>query len=306
MKPAPFDYLLATSVEEAVAALAADDDAKVIAGGQSLTPLLSLRLARPSVLVDVGRLPLTGITVDGDVLELGALVRHRTLESDALVAAEAPLLAVAAPHIGHPAIRARGTLGGSLAPADPAAELPAVLVALDAVVVVQGPGGRREVRAAELFEGYFTTALAPDELVVAVRVPRATDADRFAFEEWAPRHGDFATAGIALAASVGASGVHCGTGRRARGRRGALGPKKRSSPTPACSAPRAQTAARPQRRRGDRRSRGRCRPGPSSWACSRPVRSRRCSPQRRPRHDRRPRAPQRGRGSSAAAGAAPR
>jgi aerobic carbon-monoxide dehydrogenase medium subunit len=198
VKPAPFDYVVPTSVADAVTALAADDDAKVIAGGQSLAPLLALRLARPTMLVDVGRLPLAGIAVDGDVLEVGALVRHRVLETDPLLAQEAPLLPVAARHIGHVAIRNRGTLGGSVAHADPAAELPAVLVALDAEVVVQGSGGVRTVRAVDLFEGFFSTALAPDELIVAVRVPRATAGDACAFDEWAPRHGDFAAAGIAM------------------------------------------------------------------------------------------------------------
>jgi carbon-monoxide dehydrogenase medium subunit len=207
VKPAPFDYVVATSVDDAVATLAADDDAKVIAGGQSLTPLLAMRLARPSVLVDVGRLPLAGVAVDDDMLELGALVRHRVLETDALVAREAPLLPMAARHIGHTAIRNRGTLGGSVAHADPAAELPAVLVALDAMVVVQGPNGVRSVRAAELFEGFFTTTLAPDELVVSVCVPRAVPSDACAFEEWAPRHGDFATAGIAVVGSFADDGV---------------------------------------------------------------------------------------------------
>ena len=201
MKPAPFDYIVPATVDDAVGALADDDDAKVIAGGQSLTPLLALRLARPTVLVDVGRLPLARIEVDAHVLEIGALVRHRVLETDPLLAREAPLLPMAARHIGHVAIRNRGTLGGSVAHADPAAELPAVLLALDADVVVQGAAGVRTVRVVDLFEGYFSTALAADDLVVSVRVPRAGAADACAFEEWAPRHGDFATAGIAVVGS---------------------------------------------------------------------------------------------------------
>ena len=201
MKPAPFDYIGAVTVAEAVAVLGADDEAKVIAGGQSLGPLLALRLARPTVLVDVGRLPLAGVAVDGDVIEVGALVRHRRLETDPLLAQETPLLPLAARHIGHVAIRNRGTLGGSVAHADPAAELPAVLLALDAEVMVQGVAGPRSLRAIDLFEGFFTTALEPDELIVSVRVPRATASDAYAFEEWAPRHGDFATAGIAVVGS---------------------------------------------------------------------------------------------------------
>jgi len=206
VKPAPFDYVRPATVDDALAALAADDDAKVIAGGQSLAPLLALRLARPTVLVDVGRLPLAGIAVDADVLEVGALVRHRMLETHPLLAREAPLLPMAARHIGHVAIRNRGTLGGSVAHADPAAELPAVLLALDADVVVQGAAGTRIVPAVDLFDGFFSTALAPDELIVAVRMARATAAEACAFEEWAPRHGDFATAGIAVVGSF-AGGV---------------------------------------------------------------------------------------------------
>jgi carbon-monoxide dehydrogenase medium subunit len=176
-----------------------------------------MRLARPSVLVDVGRLPLAGVSVDGDMLELGALVRHRVLETDALVAREVPLLPMAARHIGHTAIRNRGTLGGSVAHADPAAELPAALVALDAVIVVQGPNGVRAVHATELFEGFFTTTLAPDELVVSVRVPRATGSEACAFEEWAPRHGDFATAGIAVVGSFADDGPCTGVRAAALG-----------------------------------------------------------------------------------------
>jgi len=217
VKPAPFDYVVASSVDEAVGLLAADDDAKVIAGGQSLTPLLAMRLARPSVVVDVGRLPLAEIAVDDGLLDLGALVRHRVLETDALIAREVPLLPMAARHIGHTAIRNRGTLGGSVAHADPAAELPAALVALDAIVVVQGPSGTRSVRAAELFEGFFTTTLAPDELVVSVRVPRAEPSDACAFEEWAPRHGDFATAGIAVVGSFAGDGACTGVRAAALG-----------------------------------------------------------------------------------------
>jgi carbon-monoxide dehydrogenase medium subunit len=217
MKAPAFDYVRPHSVGEAVEVLAAESDAKVIAGGQSLTPLLALRLARPSVLVDVGRLPLAGVTVHRATLELGALVRHRVLETDAVVAREAPLLALVAPHIGHVAIRNRGTIGGSVAHADPAAELPAALLALDAEVVVQGRDAPRSLRATELFEGYFSTALAPDELVTAVRVPCVREHDRFAFEEWAPRHGEFATAGVAVAASFDGAGTCTGVRAAALG-----------------------------------------------------------------------------------------
>jgi carbon-monoxide dehydrogenase medium subunit len=200
MKPPPFDLLLASSVAEAVAALAADDGAKVLAGGQSLVPLLALRLARPTVLVDVNGLDLSAIdVVDGEV-RIGALVRHRRLERDTTVRAAAPLLARAAALVGHPAIRHRGTLGGSIAHADPVAELPAALLALGGSVVVEGPGGRRTVRADQLFEGFLTTSIAPDELLVEVRVPAATPSTRTAFCEWAARSGDFAVVGIAVVA----------------------------------------------------------------------------------------------------------
>ncbi|MCU1488360.1 MAG: molybdopterin dehydrogenase FAD-binding protein [Actinomycetia bacterium] len=215
MKPPPFELLLATSVTEAVGVLAADDGAKVLAGGQSLVPLLALRLARPTVLVDVNGLGLDGIDVVGDEVVLGALVRHRRLERDATVRAAAPLLAQAAALVGHPAIRHRGTLGGSLAHADPVAELPAALLALGGSVVVEGPDGRRTVRADHLFEGFLTTSISPDELLVEVRVPAATPSTRTAFCEWAPRSGDFAVAGIALVvddSSVRAAA--CGIGTR--------------------------------------------------------------------------------------------
>jgi carbon-monoxide dehydrogenase medium subunit len=198
MKPPPFELLLATSVAEVVGALAADDGAKVLAGGQSLVPLLALRLARPTVLVDVNGLDLAGIeVVDGEV-RIGALVRHRRLERDATVRASAPLLAQAAALVGHPAIRHRGTLGGSIAHADPVAELPAALLALGGSVVVEGPDGRRTIRANQLFEGFLTTSISPDELLVEVRVPAAGPSTRTAFCEWAPRVGDFAVAGVAL------------------------------------------------------------------------------------------------------------
>jgi carbon-monoxide dehydrogenase medium subunit len=197
MKLPPFELVLATSSAQAVAALAADEGAKVLAGGQSLVPLLALRLARPSVLVDVNGIGLDGISDDGDEVVLGALVRHRQLERQQVV----PLLAKAAAHIGHAAIRHRGTLGGSLAHADPAAELPAALLALEGAVIVEGPGGRRRIAAADLFDGFLTTTASPDELVVEVRVPRR--AARTAFCEWAPRAGDFAHAGVALVLGEG-------------------------------------------------------------------------------------------------------
>ena len=207
MKPAPFEYVAVTSVAEGVRALSTDEGAKVIAGGQSLMPLLSLRLARPTLLVDINRLGLDGFTVDpvDSTIRIDALVRHRRLELDPLVSRSAPLLAAAAPLIGYPSIRNRGTIAGSLAHADPVAELPAVLMALDGSVVVTGTGGDRSISALDLFEGFLTTSLAPDEIIVEVRLPNfASSAQRqgAAFCEWAPRAGDFAVAGVGVALAV--------------------------------------------------------------------------------------------------------
>ena len=207
MKAAPFEYVDPENVDEAIAALAADEDAKVIAGGQSLVPLLALRLARPSVLVDLRRVGLDDLNVTSDAIEIGASVRHRTLERDPRVLRETPLLARAARHIGHAAIRNRGTIGGSAAHADPAAELPAALVTLGAGITVRGIQGTREIAAADLFEGYFTTTLTPDEIVTHITVPRSRPRTGAAFEEWAPRLGDFALAGVALELEVDESGI---------------------------------------------------------------------------------------------------
>ena len=199
MKPAPFEHIPVETVEEAVAALAEHgDEAKVLAGGQSLVPMLNLRLARPGVLVDVNRVPgLDGIGANG-ALSLGALVRQADALTSAALAEHAPLLREALRHVGHPATRNRGTIGGSLAHADPAAELPAVLLALDGEVEVSGPGGKRTIPAGELFLAPFTTSLATDEVLTQVRIPRSAGR-RFGFAELARRHGDFALAGAAVA-----------------------------------------------------------------------------------------------------------
>lgn len=205
MKPAPFEYVRPSTLDEAIAFLADHGpDAKVIAGGQSLVPMLNLRLARVRYLVDIGRLTeLGGIerTSDGG-LRLGALVRHRETERSAEIREVAPLLSEAAVHIGHPAIRNRGTLGGSLAHADPAAELPAAVVALDATIVVRGPDGERRIPAQEFFVTIFTTALGPGELVTAVEVPPAPPGSGWAFMEVARRHGDFALVGVGAGLQV--------------------------------------------------------------------------------------------------------
>lgn len=174
MIPVAFDYLKPSTVEDAVAALTgAGDEAKLLAGGQSLLPVLRLRLAAPSLLVDLGGLAaLRGVHLDGDRLVVGAMTTHAEVAGSDVVKTEAPLLAEAAETIGDRQVRHLGTLGGSLAHADPAGDLPAVLLALDGEYVVAGPGGRRSIPAADFNVDYFTTALAPDEILVEVRLPR--------------------------------------------------------------------------------------------------------------------------------------
>ncbi|MFG2965077.1 MULTISPECIES: FAD binding domain-containing protein [unclassified Streptomyces] len=174
MIPPAFEYARPASVDEAVRALAdAGEEAKVLAGGQSLLPLLRLRLAFPELVVDVGRIPeLRGVREDGDALVIGALTTHHDVVRDPLVRRHAGLLAAATATVADPAVRHRGTLGGSLAHADPAGDLPAVALALDAELVAAGPGGRRTIPARDFFLDYLTTALAPDELLVEVRVPK--------------------------------------------------------------------------------------------------------------------------------------
>jgi carbon-monoxide dehydrogenase medium subunit len=198
MKPAPFDYVLAGSVDEAVSALASTEDARPLAGGQSLVPLMNLRLARPALLVDINALTeLDTVTVDGGEVRLGAMCRHRRLERDPEIRRAAPLIASAAAWIGHPQIRNRGTLGGSLSHGDPLAELGAALLALSGQVRVVGPAGEREIPVAELFTGFFSTSIEADELLVEVVVPSRADGSGSAFVEYAPRHGDFAIVGVA-------------------------------------------------------------------------------------------------------------
>ena len=191
-----FDYLAPATIEEALDVLAERrDDAKVLAGGQSLVPLLNYRLARPRVVVDVNALPLDRISVAGDRLRIGALTRHATLEDSAELARACPLLREAAALIGNVRVRTLGTLGGSLAHADPAAELPMAMVALDARFDVAGRGGRRTVAARDFFTGYLTSALAPDELLVEVEIPLLLGAG-WAVEELSRRAGDFAIVAV--------------------------------------------------------------------------------------------------------------
>ncbi|MGH8985166.1 MAG: FAD binding domain-containing protein [Acidimicrobiia bacterium] len=221
MIPAPFEYVRADSAAAALAALAEHgDEAKLLAGGMSLLPLMKLRLATPTVLVDVGRLrELSYVRDAGAHLAIGALTRHRDLEISDLLAAEcAPLRAVAA-EVGDNQVRHRGTIGGSVAHGDPASDLPAALLALDATVAVVGPGGERAIPAAEFFRGFLETALAPDELVSEIRVPKLPGA-RFSYQKFNRRAQDWAIVG-ALAVRNGDTRVALvnmgGTPLRARG-----------------------------------------------------------------------------------------
>ncbi len=175
MIPASFEYYSPTSVDEAVALLREHSDAKVLAGGQSLLPVLRLRLAAPESIVDIGKIDeLRGVRDDGDALVIGAMTPHSTVESDPLIGEHARLISLATATIADPQVRHLGTFGGSLAHADPAGDLPAVAVALDASFVIAGPDGRRTVAAPDFFQGVFSTALAEDELLVEVRVPKYT------------------------------------------------------------------------------------------------------------------------------------
>ncbi|WP_290050897.1 FAD binding domain-containing protein [Amycolatopsis solani] len=197
MKAAPFAYVRPSSLPDAIAELASTGGGgKVIAGGQSLVPVLAMRLARPETLVDITSVPeLDHLGVAGGYLEIGATVRQRRIERDP-VSAAVPLLGMALPWVGHRELRSRGTVCGSLAHADPAAELPAVACCLNAELTVTGPGGARRVPAREFFSGAMTTALGADDILTAVRFPVAAAGEGFGFAEIARRHGDFALAGV--------------------------------------------------------------------------------------------------------------
>jgi carbon-monoxide dehydrogenase medium subunit len=200
VKPAAFDYAKARSLEHAVELLGRAG-ARVLAGGQSLIATLNMRLSSPSLLVDINAIPdLDGIARRNGHIELGALVRHAQAERSPELAQAVPLIARALPHIGHPAIRNRGTIGGSIAFADPAAELPACLVALDGEVDITGPAGRRSVKADDFFRALFETALGPRDVLTAIRLPAAMPQTRVGFAELARRHGDYAMVGLAAAA----------------------------------------------------------------------------------------------------------
>jgi carbon-monoxide dehydrogenase medium subunit len=208
VKPAPFDYHAPTSLTDALALLAElQDEAKVIAGGQSLVPLLALRLTTVNHLVDLNRVDgLRDVDHQPGSVVVGAMVRHATLAGDDKLRSSVPLLARAAPFIGHFQIRNRGTLGGSLAHADPAAELPAVAVALDATVHVRSSRGRRGVPASELFSSIFSTTLEPDEIIESVEFPVWSGRAGFSVQELARRAGDFAIAGVACGVRLGDDG----------------------------------------------------------------------------------------------------
>ncbi|MEV8592690.1 xanthine dehydrogenase family protein subunit M [Streptomyces sp. NPDC052012] len=198
MIPPAFEYARPSSVEEAVRTLAdAGEDAKVLAGGQSLLPLMRLRLAFPELVVDVNRIPgLRGVREDGDTLVIGAMTTHHAVVTDPLVRRHAGLLASATSTVADPAVRHRGTLGGSLAHADPAGDLPAVVLALDGELVAQGPGGRRTIAARDFFVDYLESALSPDELLVEVRIPK-TDGWGFRYEKFHRVAQSWATVGVA-------------------------------------------------------------------------------------------------------------
>jgi carbon-monoxide dehydrogenase medium subunit len=204
MKASAFAYARATSVGNALELLVAHGDgAKVLSGGQSLMPAMNLRLLSPEILVDIGDLSeLKGIERKGDVLRIGALTRHVDLLKSAEIAAHAPLLTEAIAHVAHPAIRNKGSLGGSLAHADPASELPACMLALNATIIVRGPAGERRIAAEEFFTGIYETALSPQELLVAVEMPVSQSDSAHFFHEFARRHGDYAIVGIAAQAVV--------------------------------------------------------------------------------------------------------
>jgi len=209
LKPAAFAYARARSLDHAIMLLGEHQgEAKLLAGGQSLIATLNMRLSSPSLLIDInGIAGLDSLSVKNDMVEIGALTRHVTLERSSDIARHAPLIARAMPQIAHPAIRNRGTIGGSLAYADPAAELPACLVALDGAVDISGPQGKRSVKAEDFFKGLFETSLGPHDVLSAVRFPAASARTRVGFAELARRHGDYAIVGLAAAAKASGEGL---------------------------------------------------------------------------------------------------
>jgi carbon-monoxide dehydrogenase medium subunit len=209
MKPAPFEYVAPASLAEALAVMAAHgSEAKLLAGGQSLVPVMNFRLAQPAMIVDLNNLgELSGVQRENGVIRLGAMVRHRQLEFDETVAGLLSLLHETMPFIAHPQIRNRGTLGGSLAHADPAAELPVVAVLLNGRFHLQSQNSSRWVNASDFFTGLFTTALEPEEILTEVELPILREHTGYAFMELARRHGDYAQAGVAVTVRLDEAGV---------------------------------------------------------------------------------------------------
>ena len=208
MIPASFDYVRASSAEEAISLIGQHgDESKFLAGGHSLVPLMKLRLAQPTVLIDIGRLTdLSYIREEGDHIAIGALTRHMDIETSDVLKQHVPLLAYAASHVGDPQIRHRGTIGGSICHSDSASDLPATTLALGATYVAQGPNGQREIAAADFFKGFLTTALAPDELLTEIRVPKMNGAG-WSFQKFNRRAQDWAIVGVAAWRRNGGSGV---------------------------------------------------------------------------------------------------
>ena len=215
VKPPQFEYHAPVGVDEAIALLGRyGGEAKLLAGGQSLMPLLNFRLARPAALVDLNGIgSLAYIREEDGAVAIGAMTRQRTIEFSPVVRRRLPLLTEATALVGHLPIRTRGTIGGSIAHADPSAEYPAVLTALDGVVVVRGPRGERTLKPSELFRGYLSTSLAPDDILVEVRLPAMPEGAGYAFEEFSRRHGDFAIVGVA--ALLSGKGGRCTAARLA-------------------------------------------------------------------------------------------
>ena len=209
MKPAPFEYFAPTTLEEALALLAQHGDAaKVLAGGQSLVPMMNFRLVTPSILIDLNRVAeLDYLREHASGLAIGAMTRQRKLERDPWVARHAPLIAETIPFVAHPQIRNRGTLGGSLAHADPAAELPAVAIATSATLKVKSVKSERWIEAQNFFTGLFSTALAPDELLVEIALPPMPPRAGYSFQETSRRHGDYALAGVACLVALDEQGA---------------------------------------------------------------------------------------------------
>jgi carbon-monoxide dehydrogenase medium subunit len=208
MIPAPFEYYSPRSLAEAITFLAAHrDDVKILSGGQSLLPLMKMRLAKPGYVLDIGRIPgLDAITADGDQLTLGAMVTHAQIEASELLKSRCPLLPKTATTIADVQVRNRGTIGGSIAHADPAGDLPAAILALDAEIKVAGPNGERLIKADDFFLGLLMSVLEPDEIVTAVRVP-VTGTDKTSYLKAAPRSSGFAVVGVAVRIGLDAAGL---------------------------------------------------------------------------------------------------